>query len=153
MKCSLKFSNPVYNLFLFILMCVFITLCSTNALANGDYTVICNASNPAASISDVNLMNIFLGKKTSWDNGKKITFVTLKEGDSHKQFLRKQVKKNPQQFKNYWKKMLFTGKGVIPKSFSDDAGVVEFVKNNEGAIGYISKETSADGIKILPISN
>lgn len=123
----------------------------SNAYANSEYVVVCNASNPITSISKVDLMNIFLGKKVTWDDGKKITFITLKEGESHKQFLRNHVKKNPQQFKNYWKKMLFTGKGVIPKAFSDDEGVLDFVSKNEAAIGYISKEATPDGVKTLQI--
>ena len=121
--------------------------------AEGEYVIICNASNPVSSISSVDVMNIFLGKKVSWDNGQKITFVTLNEGESHKQFLREKLKKNPQQFKNYWKKMLFTGKGVIPRSFPDDAGVIDFVSQNEAAIGYISKQASAQGIKTIQITN
>ena len=150
--CSIP-GGSVFFSKLFMVACVTGWMLFSTAYADDGYVVICNAKNPIDSISNVDLMNIFLGKKVSWDDGKKITFVTLKEGESNKQFLRDHVKKNPQQFKNYWKKMLFTGKGSIPKAFSDDAGVIEFVSENEAAIGYISKETAADGIKAVQISN
>lgn len=153
MECSKISNQRTCKTFLLMCVCAFMFMFVMHAQAEDGYVVVCNAANPVSSISHVDLMNIFLGKKVSWNDGKKITFVTLKEGDSHKKFLRNHVKKNPQQFKNYWKKMLFTGKGVIPRSFSDDSGVIGFVKANESSIGYLSKEQVADGIKILPINN
>ena len=97
-------------------------------------------------------MNIFLGKKATWENGNKITFVTLKDGDTHKTFLRTYIRKTPEQFNYYWKRMLFTGKGVIPKSFESDQEVIEFVSRNKNTVGYLSNPTTAAGIKMISIA-
>ena len=113
---------------------------------------IASANVPETSLTATDVMNIFLGTKTTWSNGSKITFVTLKDGEPHSQFLKDYIKRNPSQFKNHWKKMLFTGKGVIPKSFDTDEAVVDFVSKNDNMIGYISKPIENPGIKVLTIS-
>jgi hypothetical protein len=39
----------------------------------------------------------------------------------------------------------------MPKSLDGDAAVVEFVAHNVGAIGYISKTTLREGVKVLTV--
>lgn len=122
------------------------------AIANSNSVFIASDGVSEDTLSGVDIKNIFLGKKTTWSSGSKITFVTLKSGNTHKDVLRTYLKRNPGQFKNHWKQMLFTGKGVIPKSFTTDEEVVSYISQNENAIGYVSKTVTADGIKIISIS-
>ena len=137
-----------------LFVCIGTVFILKTAFADEGYAVIVNSANTVASLSSADVMNIFLGKKASWDDGKKIEFVTLKDGDANKAFLKDHVKKNPQQFKHYWKQMLFTGKGVIPQAFDTDADVAGFVSQNPAAIGYVSTAgASASGIKIVQVTN
>lgn len=138
--------------FLFLWFILFAIL-PVSLLADDSIALISHKSVPESSLSSTDVMNIFLGKKTTWDNGSKITFVTLKGGNTNKTFLRTYVKRNPTQFKNHWKKMLFTGKGVIPQSFSTDEEVIDYVSKNENVVGYIAKESVKDGLKIISITN
>jgi hypothetical protein len=39
----------------------------------------------------------------------------------------------------------------MPKSLDSDAAVVEFVAHNAGAVGYISKATPHEGVKVLTV--
>jgi hypothetical protein len=39
----------------------------------------------------------------------------------------------------------------MPKSLPNDAAVVEFVRNNQGAVGYIGDSTPHDGVIVLTI--
>jgi ABC-type phosphate transport system substrate-binding protein len=103
--------------------------------------IIGNNNIPESSLSKTDIQNIFLGKKTKLD-GAKITFVILKEGDVHESFLKEYLSRTPAQYKKYWKKIVFTGKGKAPKTFKTEEALVEYVKNTEGAIGYIGSETA-----------
>ena len=120
--------------------------------ASGSGVLIVNENVATESLTKTEVMNIFLGKKATWENGNKITFVTLKDGDTHKTFLRTYIRKTPEQFNYYWKRMLFTGKGVIPKSFESDQEVIEFVSRNKNTVGYLSNPTTAAGIKMISIA-
>ena len=51
----------------------------------------------------------------------------------------------------YWQKKIFTGKGVPPIEQSSEKDVIEFVKNNPGAIGYVSANTNTSGVKVLKV--
>jgi ABC-type phosphate transport system substrate-binding protein len=93
--------------------------------------------------------NIFLGKKTKWDNGQQIVIVTLKDSETHKNFLKKYIAKTATQFKSYWKKQVFTGKGSVPKSFEKEEDLLDFVAGTEGAIGYVSSGLNTDAVKTI----
>lgn len=93
------------------------------------------------------IREIFLGRKTRWDSGDGITFVVLKDGDVHTEFMRRIVQKTPSQFQTYWRKMVFTGKGRAPESFESPEAMAQFVAATPGAIGYVPSAASADGTR------
>jgi ABC-type phosphate transport system substrate-binding protein len=93
------------------------------------------------------IREIFLGRKTRWDSGEGITFVVLKDGEVHTEFMRRIVQKTPSQFQTYWRKMVFTGKGRAPESFDSPEEMAQFVAATPGAIGYVPSSASADGTR------
>jgi ABC-type phosphate transport system substrate-binding protein len=115
----------------------------------GDVIIICNKSVPEDALSRDMIKNIFLGKKTKWSNRNKIIFVTQKKNDVHKSFLKTYVSKTTSQFRNYWKKQVFTGKGRTPKSFPGDSKIIEFVAGTKGAIGYVAAGSKTDTVKLI----
>jgi ABC-type phosphate transport system substrate-binding protein len=117
----------------------------------GDVIVIVNRSVPDASVSRAELERIFLGKKTVWENGKKIVPVIQDAGAVHKAFLKEYLAKNPSTYDIYWKQAVFTGTGSPPGSLSDDAQVVRFVSGTDGAVGYIDSDTPHADVKPLEV--
>ncbi len=95
---------------------------------------------PASLLSEEDIKQIFLGKKTKWRNNQKIRFATLSKKDEHKRFLKKYVGKTSIQYSHYFKQLIFTGKGKAPRSFSSSDHLVDYVANTQGAIGYISSK-------------
>jgi len=94
---------------------------------------------------------IYMGTRTKWDDGLTIRVAMLKTGDIHERFCQEIVKTTPSKLKNLWKKVVFTGSGTPPKIFKDEADLVEFVAETEGAIGYISKETPHEDVKTISL--
>jgi len=117
----------------------------------GDVVVICNDSVTVDTLNKRDIKNIFLGKKTRWEGGDKISFVTLKGGDAHDLFLKLYVRKTSSQFSNYWKKKAFSGKGRIPKSFGTPEELIDYVMKTPGAIGYVPSDAYQDQIKSMMI--
>ncbi len=120
--------------------------------------VIVNAEVKEAKLTKGDVANIFLGKKSTYSDKSKIVIVTLKEGAAHTGFLKTYLGKTPAQFKNYWKKLVFTGKAKQPKSFKTEKELVEYVGKTKGAIGYISLAASKDAkvmqdkVKTIPVT-
>jgi ABC-type phosphate transport system substrate-binding protein len=113
--------------------------------------VIVNKGNSLSSINARILRNIYLGKQTFWPDNKIIVVAMLKGGKIHEKFLKTIVQQNSSQFSLYWKNQTFTGTGVAPKIFDTDAELKAFIKDNPGAIGYISLSGIDDSVKKLPV--
>jgi ABC-type phosphate transport system substrate-binding protein len=129
-----------------------LVLAITTEAANAQtMVVIVNKEVPAESLSADELKLIYLGKKTFWSNNKKIELSVHQEGTVHEKFLKKYLGKTPEQFRNYWNKILYTGKGIPPTPFKTEKEVVEYVEKTEGAVGYVSAGTARDGVKTVSI--
>lgn len=111
-------------------------------------------SNPSVQISTLSKQDvgfIFLGKKKDWDDGAKIFFAIQKDSQSHRDFLKNYIHKNPPHFSNYWKKQVFTGKGTWPRSFDSDQEMVKFIAETKGAIGYVSDQVNLANVKTISV--
>ncbi|MFH2000257.1 MAG: substrate-binding domain-containing protein [Planctomycetota bacterium] len=96
------------------------------------------------------IRDIFLGNKTQWANGNKITFFILKNSETHDSFLKNYVNKSGSQYTKYWRYQVFTGVGRAPKSFTTEGKLVDYVARTPGSIGYLS-EKEAEKSSLLQI--
>ncbi len=111
--------------------------------------LICNKDNPENSIDSEWIRNVYVGNITKWGNNDKITITIMKDKSLHKTFLKQYVKRSPSQFKAVWKTKLFTGKAKMPTEIKTAGEMIDFIVNNEGAIGYVRSDTNTDKVKTL----
>ncbi len=119
--------------------------------APGQVLVIANPTVTAANISRAELRDIFTGASSSLKSGAQITPVLLKPGPVHDEFLGLYIGKSDAGFRAGWRSILFSGQGVMPRTLSSDAEMVEYVTHTPGAIGYIASVTPHPGVKILVV--
>jgi len=118
---------------------------------SASYVLIVNKNVSANSLSRNDVRSIFLGEKSRWDDGKTVRFVVLEEGAVHRAFLQDVVGKTTQQFLNYWRKKIFNGESLAPKSVVNAQEAVRFVTTNAGAIGYVSDDYVTNSVKVISI--
>ncbi|NQZ70813.1 MAG: phosphate ABC transporter substrate-binding protein [Lentisphaeria bacterium] len=106
--------------------------------------VIVHAENPTEHFTAGELSSIYLGKKSFWANSERISVKSHMEKSVNQDFLRLYVRKTPAQFKAYWRKMVFTGKGAMPR-FLESSEMLEQISQNKNAIGFID-ESLVEGI-------
>jgi ABC-type phosphate transport system substrate-binding protein len=114
--------------------------------------IIANPDTQLSSLNKKDVQDIFTGKRTRWNGDGKIIIATLEDSEIHREFVRRFVKKTPAQFKNYWRQKVFTGEGMIPRTFRDEQSLIDFVVVTKGAVGYISTPTDRP-VKIITISD
>jgi ABC-type phosphate transport system substrate-binding protein len=117
---------------------------------NAEETVLVNNGVAVTTVSEDDLKDIFLGKKTTWDDGSKVVVVVLKEGPSS-DALMKRLNKSAQQFITGWKKLVFSGKGSMPEQVDNEDELVAAVAKTPGAIGYADKGKLKDGVKAVAL--
>lgn len=115
--------------------------------------IIVNLSNNVNDLSKVELRSIFLGERSHWPNGRRITVVMLEQGRPERRTLLQDVcQMTEKDYNNRILHGLFTGElFVSPKTLASPTGVRKFVFNVPGAIGYVRKSDVDETVKVLHI--
>jgi len=118
--------------------------------AKAQIIVIANPSVKVSEVSKSDLVDVFTGASTSL-SGSRVTPVLMMESVHHELFLRTYIAKSDGPFRSGWKSLVFSGQATMPKSLPNDAAVVEYVKSNQGAIGYIDNGTPHGGVNVITV--
>jgi TonB family protein len=124
-------------------------LLSAQALA-GNVRIIANPSVRTEAISASDIKSVFLGERNSLRDGTHVEPV-LSRGEAHAVFLKEYLGQNDDALQNYYRSLVFTGKGSMPRILHSDAEVVAYVAKTRGAIGYVSSTAPVDGVKTLAV--
>ena len=104
------------------------------------------------SVSARDLKNIFLKRTAKWSSGERANPVDQKATSSVRKVFTSQVLgKTMAAVDSYWQAQVFSGKTSVPPTVSSDREVLEYVRSNPGAAGYVSQSASTGGVKVLKI--
>jgi ABC-type phosphate transport system substrate-binding protein len=115
--------------------------------------IVVNRSNPVDDLSSAELRRIFLGNRSHWANGRRITLVMREPGEPERAtILREVCGLTEDQLKNHFLHGLYTGEILVsPKILSSPMGVRKFIFNVPGAIGYLRLEDVDATVKVVRI--
>lgn len=110
-----------------------------NIVAAADLAVVVNKSTGVETISSADLRLMFLGEKTKWPDGKKVTTVqTSSESPEGALLLKLVCKMSDAALKRYYLQAAFTGKEILPPAdVASAAALKQLVARTPGAIGCI----------------
>jgi hypothetical protein len=117
----------------------------------GGVKVIANSSVRTDSVSLAELKSIYLQEKNSLSDGSHVQPVVAKGGAVHEMFLKDYLDKSDPALQIYYRSLVFTGKGSMPKLVQSDAEMLAYVAKTKGAIGYVSASASVGGVKVLEV--
>lgn len=131
---------------------ILLALTATQAASAQSFKVIVNEANSTESVSSNELSDIFLKKTKKWADGKDINPVDLNTRSEVREEFSQQIHgRGIGAIRNFWQQAAFSGAGSAPLERSSDADVIEYVKANPGAVGYISASADASGVKVLSV--
>ena len=115
--------------------------------------IIVNLANPVDNLSTAELRSIFLGERSHWPNGRRITLVMMEPGQPERDALLREVcRMSESDFRRRILQGLFTGDVLVsPKTLATPVGVRKFVFNVPGAIGYLRPEDVDQSVKVIRI--
>ena len=132
----------------FGLLCVVLAAGAFPALAL-DGVVIANSGVAADSLSADALKNIYTAKTKYWDGGQAIVIAVLP--DKTDAALQQASGMEASQFKTFWQRLAFSGRGQEPKSAADAAALVSLVAATKGAIAIVPADAALTGVKKIEI--
>ncbi len=124
-----------------ILLIALALICVAAASHGRDLFVI---AHPSVTLSPEEIQDVYIGEK-QFAGAQKL--VVVDNASAQIDFLSKVVKIDGKRYNTLWVKKSFRDGLAIPSVKGSDAEVVAFVKNNPGAIGYVS--ALPEGVKSL----
>ena len=120
----------------------------------GKFKLIVNAQNPISAMAKDQIEITFLKKATSWENGLKTAPIDLPYSSPIRQFFSRVVLgKDISAVKAFWQIQIFSGRDVPPLQKKTEEEIIQYVENNQGAIGYVPAKTRINnrGVKEIKI--
>jgi len=137
-----------------ILILGILSLLSTSIYADSKGVIIVSKDVNIETLTKNELERIFLGKTTIWKDGKRIQIgLSTYNNEKVNYFFKHYIGKNQRRYKKYWLKLVFAGYGIAPKIFKDDDKAINFTKNTQGVITFVSTKEleSIKDIKIISV--
>lgn len=117
------------------------------------FKVVVNTSNSTTSLSKKEASDYFLKKKTKWADETTVAPVDLSASSKVREAFSQQVHgKNTAAIRNFWQQAAFSGSATTPPEKASDEDVIEYVKKNPGAVGYVSATANTAGVKTITIN-
>lgn len=130
-----------------------VLVCLGLAIQAQTFKVIVNVDNSTTSLSPKELSDIFLKKHLKWKNNENIIPVDMNSRSAVREDFSNDIHgKTISAVKSYWQQFVFAGKGTPPIEKNSDIDVVEYVKKNSGAIGYVSLNSDVSGVKVVSLN-
>lgn len=113
--------------------------------AQADIAVIVHADNPVQSLTVRQTAELYLGRVRTFDTGQYAVVVDQGRDDPLRgRFFKDVSGMSIGQVTAYWSRLQFTGQVQPPRSVDGDAAVLDFVRRNPAAIGYVSSTALVD---------
>ncbi len=127
-----------------------LALVMASASVWADVYVIVNASNAIHTLSNKDTVDLFMGRTRTYANGDYVLACDLpRDNATRVLFYQTLTGMSQAQLNSYWSRLMFTGRVMPPQMLPTEQSVVDLVKRNPGAIGYVGQEPQDKGVRVV----
>lgn len=108
-------------------------------------TIIVNTGNDTTDAKSISAA--LVGKQKFWGSGKEVVIAMLQGDSDAESALKEATGMDASRFKNHWQRLAFSGRGKMPKHFTDIGALLAFVQTNQGAIGIAPDSIDLSSVK------
>ncbi|MBN2370799.1 MAG: hypothetical protein JXO72_09935, partial [Vicinamibacteria bacterium] len=132
--------------------CATLMLLAPSIASAQDFKVVAHPSVKVESVSRADLSRIFLKKQAKWPDGTAVIPVDLPTGSKIRDAFSAAIhQKGTSAVDAYWQKQIFSGRDVPPITKANDGDMIAYVRANSGAVGYVSANAAAAGVKLIEV--
>ncbi len=115
-----------------------------------DVAIIVSPKNALSGVTPAQVADIFLGRTSRFPDGSPAMPCDLPEGSATRdEFYSKIAGKSAAQVKAYWSKLIFTGRGQLPREVASNEEAKKLVAENPRAVCYIDKNAVDRSVNVL----
>ena len=126
---------------------------AARAQSSEPLAIVVNRSNPLTEISLADLRRVFRGQRSRWSNGKRVTLVMRDPGAPERDaILQSLYGVEEANYRRTYLQAVFSGQATdAPKTLASANGVLRFVYNVPGAIGYVRVRDVDASVKMIRV--
>lgn len=120
--------------------------------ARPSFLVICHPDSITTTVERSFLRDVFLKKVSSWPTGQRVYPIDLAPNSPTRRLFSETVLNRPvEAVRSYWQQHIFSGRDLPPPEVDSESEVIRYVHEHAGAVGYLSADSSAAGVKVLTV--
>jgi hypothetical protein len=121
-----------------------------SSCARADFYLIVQASNPQRALTQKEAVDLYMGRSRAFANGDfALVFDLPRNSAQRAAFYQALTGMNPAQVNSYWSRLMFSGQSMPPQSLPDEATMIDIVKRNPNAIGWLTKAPTDRQVRTL----
>lgn len=118
--------------------------------AHADVYLVVSTANPVRAMTQKQALDLYMGRTRNFPNGDyALPFDQARDAPARAAFYKLLTGMDLAQINSYWARLMFTGQTMPPQPLPDEAAVVEVVKRNPGAIGYLDQPPRDKGLAVV----
>lgn len=118
--------------------------------AHADVFVVVNSANGVHAMGQKEVLDIFMGRTRAFPGGEFAQTLDLpRDAPARAAFYTALTGLSPAQLASYWSRLMFSGRTMPPQQMTSEAAMVENLRRNPGAIGYLAQEPSDRTLRVV----
>lgn len=131
-------------------MCLGLLLTISTYTSAGEIDVVVNINNPVNTITKKELSMLFLARHFTFSTGARATILNITDKDPLKSEFYQKITGLPlKKIRNKWAAVVFSGQAEFPKEFETAQGVINSIRENKNAIGYLDAADVTNEVKVI----
>ena len=136
--------------YLKIMVCILYLTTSLPIAASEKLLVVVHKDAPVSQLSKSEVIDLFMGKYTAFNDGNKTITVELPDNNElKKEFYQLLINQSLARVNAYWARLKFTGRKRYVSQQKSESEIIQFISNNEHSIGYINAQNLNDNLKVV----
>jgi len=111
--------------------------------------VIANEGVRIDHISATALKNVYTGRTKYWEGGDAVVLIVL--ADVTDDELNEASGMDASEFRTFWQRLVFSGRGEEPKKAVDVPSLIRMVASTRGAVALVPADAPLKGVKVLEV--
>jgi ABC-type phosphate transport system substrate-binding protein len=126
-----------------------IALALAASSAGADIVAVVSARSPITTLTRLQVVDIFLGKRTRFPDGSSGVPIDQIEGAAREEFYARFADMSPAQLKAFWSRIIFTGRGQPPLAAASGREAKQLLLANPYAIGYVDQSMVDSSLRVV----